>query len=401
MTDFKMPSLGADMDEGTVLEWKVAVGDPVRKGDVVVEVDTDKAAFEVEADRAGTVTEILVEPGTTVPVGTVLARLAGDEAVAGAQPPAEAAPDAGVAEAPRAPSPPAAAAAAPPPPAAPAAGRRPKASPAARKRAAELDIDLAAIARGTGVAGSIRLEDVETAARSAAAEQAAPAVAQAPREVRLRRVIAAVMSRSKREIPHYYLEHPIDLERALGWLEQQNAQRPIGRRILPNVLLLKAVALGLREVPELNGFWIDDALERQAAVNLGVAVSLRRGGVIAPAIHDAADKTLDAMMAELTDLVRRARAGGLRHSEMTGGTITVTSLGDRGTDAVYGVIFPPQVALVGFGAVATRPWVVAGEVVPRRLVTATLSGDHRASDGHRGGLLLRAIEHRLQEPETL
>ncbi len=351
-------------------------------------------------------------------VGTVLALLQGGggatgrESSAGRSQPAEPAPP----SAPSRPmvSPPAAASAQrshglPP-------GHRPRISPRARKRARELGVDIAAIPGGSGVDGSIDVADVEAAAAATApavtkpAEAApappasAPAAAAAEpasRQARLRSVIAAAMSRSKREIPHYYLEHTFDLDPALGWLEQANRERPITERILPNVLLLKAMADALDTVPELNGFWIDGSFQQQEAVHLGVAISLRGGGVLAPALHDVQDKPLDQLMVELSDLVRRARAGKLRHREMTDGTITVTSLGDRGTDTVLGVIFPPQVALVGFGTVAVRPWVVDGDVVPRRVVTATLSADHRASDGHRGALFLRALADRLQEPETL
>ncbi len=405
-----MPSLGADMDEGTVLEWKVAPGQAFAKGDVVLEVDTDKAAFEVEADHDGVMGAILVQPGTTVPVGTVLARLQGATEGKKSAPESRSGDHAqGEEQRP---------------------GHRPRISPRARKRARELGVDIGAIGRGTGVDGSIDVADVEAAAIAPPESRAGGRSHQereesraggrshqegeesqsgdrsrgqgaGTRQARLRSVIAAAMSRSKREIPHYYLGHTFDLEPALAWLERENRERPITQRILPNVLLLKAIADGLDTVPELNGYWIDGAFQQQEAVHLGVAIALRGGGVIAPALHDMQDKPLDQVMAELSDLVRRARAGKLRHREMTDGTITATSLGDRGTDTVLGVIFPPQVALVGFGTVAVRPWVVDGQTLPRRVVTATLSADHRASDGHRGALFLRAVADRLQEPETL
>jgi pyruvate dehydrogenase E2 component (dihydrolipoamide acetyltransferase) len=209
------------------------------------------------------------------------------------------------------------------------------------------------------------------------------------------------MARSKREIPHYYLAHTISMTRALTWLGEVNARRPIQDRILPGALLLRAVALALWDIPELNGFWVDGAYRPSEQVHLGTAIALRTGGILAPAILDADDKPLDQLMTELRDLVARARAARLRSSELTSATITVTSLGDRGCEAVWPVINPPQVAIVGFGAILERPWVEGGAVVPHQTVVATLAADHRVSDGHRGGLCLSAIDHLLQEPDKL
>jgi pyruvate dehydrogenase E2 component (dihydrolipoamide acetyltransferase) len=181
----------------------------------------------------------------------------------------------------------------------------------------------------------------------------------------------------------------------------ENEQRPVADRLLYGVLLLKATALALQEVPELNAFWQDNRLTVQPSVHLGVAVSLRGGGLIAPALHDADRKSVGELMCELRDLVARVRTGGLRSSELSDPTITVTSLGEQGVEAVYGVIYPPQVALVGFGKVIERPCCVEGQIVPRPVVTATLAGDHRATDGHRGGVFLAAVARLLQEPAKL
>jgi pyruvate dehydrogenase E2 component (dihydrolipoamide acetyltransferase) len=217
----------------------------------------------------------------------------------------------------------------------------------------------------------------------------------------MRQAIAAAMARANREIPHYYLSTTIDLKPALDWLTAQNERCPVADRLLYGVLLLKATALALREVPELNAFWQDDRLAIQPSIHLGVAVSLRGGGLIAPALHDADRKSLGQLMKELRDLVARVRSGGLRSSELSDPTITVTSLGEQGIEAVYGVIYPPQVALVGFGKVVERPWSVTGQIVSRPLVIATLAGDHRATDGHRGGVFLAALERLLQDPAKL
>jgi len=262
-------------------------------------------------------------------------------------------------------------------------------------------VDLATV-RGTRLDGAVTLDDVRAAA---AAKAPAPAPAPVPaaedRAAAMRAAIAAAMSRSKREIPHYYLGTKIDLKRALDWLEAENRKRPITERLLPAVLLLKAVALAVREVPETNGFWVDGAFRPSTPVHLGVAISLPHGGLVAPAIHDADGLSLDALMAALRDVVERARVGRLRSSEVTDPTITVTNLGEQGVGTVYGVIYPPQVALVGFGAVVERPWAVGGLLGVRPIVSATLSADHRASVGHRGARFLAAIDRLLQEPEKL
>jgi pyruvate dehydrogenase E2 component (dihydrolipoamide acetyltransferase) len=272
-------------------------------------------------------------------------------------------------------------------------------SPAARKLARERAIDLHTITP-SGPHGAIVLRDVEGAAAPAPAPPPRPRRPPPPTAGPVRDAIAAAMSRSKREIPHYYLAHTISLRRALTWLAATNAARPIGDRILPGALLLRAVSRALWDVPELNGFWIDGAFRPSEEVHLGTAIALRTGGVIAPAILDADELSLDALMAALRELVTRARSGHLRSSELTSATITVTSLGDRGCEAVWGVINPPQVAMVGFGAIADRPWAEDGQLAVHPVVTVTLAADHRVSDGHRGGLFLHAIDRLLQEPQT-
>ncbi len=217
----------------------------------------------------------------------------------------------------------------------------------------------------------------------------------------MRRAIARSMSHSKREIPHYYLATHVDLDRALSWLEIRNEERPITGRVLPAAMLLKATALALRQTPDLNGHFIDDGFRPSEAIHVGVAVSLREGGLVAPAIHDADLLDLDELMTGLRDLVNRARSWRLRSSEMSDPTITVTNLGDRGVETAYPVIIPPQVAIVGFGKVSEMPVVVDGQVVVHPVVHATLAGDHRVTDGHRGGLFLDALDRLLQEPEKL
>ncbi|MFZ2173000.1 MAG: dihydrolipoamide acetyltransferase family protein, partial [Rhodococcus sp. (in: high G+C Gram-positive bacteria)] len=278
-----------------------------------------------------------------------------------------------------------------------AEARRPRVSPAARREAERLGLDLASIT-GTGPMSSITLADIDRAAAETAA--AVPTVTK-DKTREMRRAIAASMSRSKREIPHYYLTEQIPLQAAGAWLERENAGRSITERVLMAAVQLKAVAVAATRFPDLNGFWQDGEFRPQSSVHIGVAISLRQGGLVAPAIHDTAEKPLVQLMKELTDLVARVRAGSMRSSEMSDPTLTVTNLGDRSVDAVYGVIYPPQVALVGFGKPAERPWVVDGEVRALPVVTGTLAADHRASDGHRGALFLAAINNIMQHPEEL
>jgi pyruvate dehydrogenase E2 component (dihydrolipoamide acetyltransferase) len=217
----------------------------------------------------------------------------------------------------------------------------------------------------------------------------------------MRLAIGRLMARSKREIPHYYLSNTVDLTAAMGWLHQRNRELAISQRLVPAALLLKAAALAARQVPELNGYWDNDQFNAAGAVHLGVPVSLRGGGLLTPAIRDAADLPPGELMARLHDLVIRARAGRLRRAELTDATITVTNLGDQGVEAVFGVIFPPQVALVGIGKVTERPVAVNGMIGPRPTVITTLSADHRASDGYTGARFLTAMSDLLQRPEEL
>lgn len=372
------------MEAGTLVAWRKKVGDPVRRGETLAEVETDKGVIDVESFHTGVVEQVLVQPGQKTPVGALLAVIRVEGETTASAVPAVAVP-------PAAPITPQAQRPIPSPP--PAMPGHARISPLARKIAAELGIDPTKV-HGTGPGGAVQKEDIE---RAAAAAPKPPA----DRRAGMRRAIAAAMTRSKREIPHYYLATTIDLHRALVWLEGENLNRPVEHRVLPGVLMLKAAALALREVPELNAIWEGDRAVPSPAIQLGVAIALRGGGLVAPALHGADRLALGELMSRFRDLVARARAGSLRSSELTDPTVTVTSLGDQGVETVFGIIYPPQVALVGFGKVVDRPWVVEGQVVPRRVVTATLSADHRASDGHRGALFLAAVDRLLQEPSQL
>jgi pyruvate dehydrogenase E2 component (dihydrolipoyllysine-residue acetyltransferase) len=414
MAEFVMPALGADMSAGTLLEWLKQPGDRVERGEIIAIVHTDKADIEVEVYSSGVIQELRVEPGTEVPTGTVLA-LIGEEGEAPAAAPKAAEP--------------AAAAAEPVLVAAEGDGHRLLVSPAAKHLAVELGIDLSTV-EGSGPGGRIQRKDVERAKAAAPPpppaevpaapppEAAAPPAAAPPpaaptpaaphaaapaedAQAAMRRAIAAAMGRSKREIPHVYLGQTIDLSSAVAWLADENTRRSVPDRLLLGVLLVKAVALALRDFPELNAKWEGEQVVRSERIHVGNAIFLRGGGLVAPAIHDTDQRSLDELMHSFRDLVARARSFSLRASEMSDPTITVTSIGERGVEVIYPIIVPPQVAIVGFGKIVDRPWVSSGQLLVCPVVTATVSVDHRVADGRVGSAFLAAIDQRLQEPEDL
>lgn len=392
MSEFRMPSLGADMERGTLVEWNVRPGDRVERGQVVCVVETQKGAIDVEVWESGTVARLVVEEGRQVPVGEVLAVIRAEDDNADS----ETARDESIESE---------ATAAATAPGTATAGERRRISPAARKRAAELGIDPASV-NGSGPGGAITLADIEQADVEPAAAPAPEAPAGHPAaghdaHAAMRQAIAAAMARSKREIPHYYLGQTLCVESALEWLEAHNAKRSVAERLIFPVLQLRAVAMALQEVPTLNGWFIDGAFRPAEGVHLGVAIALRGGGLVAPALHDADRLAPDAMMAALRDLLTRARQDRLRSSELTDAGLTVTNLGDLGVESVQGVITPPQVALVGFGRVAERPWVRDGRVVAARCLHATLAADHRVTDGAIGARFLARLTDLLTEPDRL
>ncbi|WP_212523923.1 dihydrolipoamide acetyltransferase family protein [Actibacterium sp. MT2.3-13A] len=399
---FTMPSLGADMEAGTLVEWLVAPGDQVKRGDVVAVVETQKGAIEIEIFDEGEVARLDAAVGQKLPVGAPLALIRGAGETAAPAPEAAAEPEAA---APPAEAPEAVAPAAPvevakpapePAPAASAAfGGVIPASPAARHEARLRGIDLSAVA-GSGPGGAVRLADLDRGRP----RPAPPAADRGQMLAEMRKAIAAAMSKSKREIPHYYLFHKVDLQAATDWLAAANAQRGPEERLLMGALLLKATAVAAARSKAVNGHYAD-GFTPSKAVHAGFAVAMRGGGLIAPAIRDADRLSLDETMAAMRDVIARVRAGRLRSSELTDGTITVSSLGENGVGALAGIIYPPQVALVGFGAPAEEPAVVAGQVVPRTMITLSLAGDHRASDGRLGAKFLTDIETLLQDPEAL
>ncbi len=381
-----MPSLGADMESAILMEWHVKEGDNVVKGQVIAEVETSKGVIEIEVFEDGIVEKLLVEVETECKVGTPLATIASDakeklevkvepkndteiEPVQKAEVKEESKEK--IKE-----------------------EQRIKVSPAARKKADELGIDITKITPKDGV---IQLAQVQNNASIKVEQKSVKSVTKDG----MRQAIAAAMSKSNAEIPHYYLSTSINMTPALEYLNELNKQRSIQDRILPVAMLIRAVVLALKEVPELNGFWVENEHRISKEIHLGIAIAKRKSGLITPALLDADKKNLDETMTSLGDLITRTRSGKLKSSEMTKQTITITNLGDLGVDSVYGVIYPPQVAVVGFGIIKDTPWAEGDALCVRKVMQATIAGDHRATDGRVGAQFLDKLNTFLQNPKEL
>jgi pyruvate dehydrogenase E2 component (dihydrolipoamide acetyltransferase) len=380
MSTFVMPSLGADMESAVLMEWKVKEGESVSKGDIIAEVETSKGVIEIEVFEDGVIEKLLVKEETDCAVGTPLAVIRSkeqeveekesqefkiDESPQKVLEPEEKKTDEKVFK------------------------QRIKISPAARKKAKELGVELSEV---QGDKKEIHLRDIESETVPKKSEHPASGMRQA---------IAKAMSLSNAQIPHYYLSSSINMSPALKWLEEVNRNRAIQERILPAALLIQAVVYALKEVPELNGFWRNDALEISKEINPGIAIALRKEGLITPAILNANELNLDGTMKSLSNLIERTRSGKLRNSEITEQTITITNLGDLGAESVFGVIYPPQVALVGFGRIMNAPWAEGDTLSVRKVLQATIAGDHRATDGRIGGKFLDKLNQILQIPQEL
>ena len=429
MIEYKMPSLGADMESGFLREWRVKPGDRINKGDIIADVETQKGIIEVEVFDDGIIGELLVKVDQQVPVGTTMATILTSEenkperdAVKKDIPTAENGKKNEEAQDQLKEERPSEQGYAPTPK--PDRKEKPphiRASPLARKVASEKGIDIATV-HGTGPEGAITRDDVMHATEEktgapplpkqepgiSETEKLPPAPSEAETALTtpttagesIRMAVAAAMSRSNREIPHYYLETKIDMSHTLKWLAEENKQREVKERLLPAVMQIKAVARALAEVPDLNAWW-ENGLQRKESINIGYVVALRTGGIVVPTLHDADNKSLDELMQDLNTLIPRARALRLRSSDISESTITVTSLGEGAVETVYGVIYPPQVALVGFGGITEQPWAENGMLAARPVLVVTLAADHRASDGNTGNKFLKALKHYLQHPDEL
>ena len=380
-----MPSLGADMEAGTLVEWLKSPGDHLVRGDIIAVVETQKGAIEIEVFEDGVLSDVLVQPGEEVPVGQPLALIRG---AAEAQPAIDLPP---AVPTPQSPVPAGRERVRPLPP---ASTDTPRISPAARRLAERRSLDVKTIAPGSD--GIIGLREVEAA--GVAVPDRRPGQID---QIEMRRAIDSAMSRANRDIPHYYVSSTIDVTPMMDWLAAYNADRPVDERLLYAVPIVRAVALCLRDFEDLNGSFAEGTYHPASSVNLGIAIATRGGGLMTPAILETDTLDQPTLMAKLSDLVRRVRAGGLRSSELSMATATLTNLGEETADTLLPIIYPPQVSIIGCGQIQTRPWVIDGAIVPRQLIEITVAGDHRVSDGRRGAQFLRSLTKRLGMPEEL
>lgn len=422
--ELKMPALSPTMEEGTLAKWLVKEGDSVQSGDLLAEIETDKATMEFEAIDDGVIAKILVAEGSdNVKVGTVIALIAGEdedvaEAAKGA-PKAEAKSEAKAelkAEEKPAAEPAKAASTAPAASVAPD-GERIKASPLARRLAADQGIDLSTLT-GTGPGGRIVKADLEGASRAApvaaakAVEQAAP-VAAAPAATKpfetdvphtaeklsnMRKTIARRLTEAKQTIPHIYLTVDIQLDALLKLRSDLNkALEPQGVKLSVNDLLVKALAKALVQVPSCNVSFAGDQLIRYERADISVAVSIP-GGLITPIVVDAGNKAISAIATEIKDLAARAKEGKLQPDEYQGGTASLSNMGMFGISQFDAVINPPQAMIMAIGAGQQRPWIIDGALGIATVMSATGSFDHRAIDGADGAQLMQAFKNIIENP---
>jgi pyruvate dehydrogenase E2 component (dihydrolipoamide acetyltransferase) len=420
----KMPALSPTMEQGKLARWLVKVGDTVSSGDIMAEIETDKATMEFEAVDEGVIVSIDVAEGTDeVKVGTIIAQLAGEGEDASAAPaPAAAAPVAAPAAAP---APAAAAPAAAPAPRA-ASGDRISASPLARRIAAQKGVDLAGVA-GTGPNGRIVKADVEGAkpgaaapAPAAAAPAAAPVAPAAPAPAApaalpdfgiphedqplsgMRKTIARRLTESKQQVPHIYLTVDIRLDALLKLRGEVNASLAArGIKVSVNDMLIKALGVALEQVPVCNVAFAGDSIRQYKRADVSVAVSIPNG-LITPIITDAAAKSLSKISTEMADLGKRAKEGKLAPSEYVGGTASLSNMGMMGIKQFEAIINPPQAMILAIGAGEKRPWVLEdGSLGVATAMTVTGSFDHRAIDGADGARLMAALRTLVENPLSL
>ncbi len=372
-----MPSLGADMEQGTLVEWLKQPGDVIHRGDVLAVVETQKGAIEIEVFSDGVLRDCRASPGERVPVGEVIAILDSDDTstMPTVKPSFSAVPLHQPVSAERLPG-------------------KPKITPAARRLAQQFGLDVSNIAAdSSGVVGLRQVQASSTVTSTSEVRTSGIDFKE------MRKAIAAAMARSKREIPHYYVSSDLDVTALMDWLAQANASRSVADRLLYAVPLFRILARTLVETPELNGHYEQGTFSPAQTVNAGIAVAMRGGGLVAPSIQDVAGKSIDELRESLTDLVGRVRSGRLRSSELSNATVTFSNLGERTADTLMPIIYPPQVAIIGCGQIVRRPWVKDGEVQVRQVMSVTVAGDHRVSDGRSAARFLSRLEQRLITPE--
>jgi len=418
MKTLTMPSFGADMAVGTIVKWNVKPGDSVSKGDIIASIETMKGLIDMEVFDDGIMVRLLAGEGDELEIGCPIAELQlkneedsnnnPEQIIKSVEPhnlevgsnravsqdvalhssdsqhvegkvrrvPTD------VEEKSRY----------------SLNTRQPKISPAARSKAEHLGIDWRQLPQGKGPDGALLSDDINIVNKRPT-EPASDSDKDS--SDMMREAIALTVSRSKRDIPHYYLQLDMVLDNTLTWMNHYNADLPPSKRILSNAVIYSAIARALISFPMFNGFYQDGHYQSSDTVHLGNTISLRQGGVMVVAIHNAQRLGLAELMEKIKDQVNRARNGGLRMSEMQDATVTVSNLGDRGCDTIQSIIFPPQVAIIGIGRQRTVPWVIDNMVTSATIISISLAADHRVSDGHSGALLLNKINKLLQTPERL
>jgi pyruvate dehydrogenase E2 component (dihydrolipoamide acetyltransferase) len=413
-TEVILPSLGFDMVEGTVARWLKKEGDPVEKGEAIVEIETEKASVEVETAVSGVLQKILVPAGETVAVGTVIGMIAApDEMPAGKpgeiperrepSPPPSVSPADRTEKASEKPKKPAEEKEEEPEEAGPPR-RRIKASPIARKMAEEAGIDLARI-KGSGPDGRVMERDVQAAmgAEPSAAEPktgtGVPAGEIVPMS-RMRKAIARRMTESKAKVPHFYVTVNVNMDEAMNMREQLNRLAPESEKISINDLIVAAAARTLSRFPDMNATYRGETLEKHSRIHIGIAVALP-DGLIPPVLRDADRKTLREIAAGSKELGERARAGRLRSGDLGTGTFTISNLGMFDVEEFIAIINPPEAAILAVGEVTSRPIAAGGEVRIASMMKATLSVDHRVADGAQAGRFMQELKKLLENPVNL
>lgn len=423
-----MPQMGADMTEGTVLKWLKSLGDQIQRGDILAEIETDKATVELEAYESGELIKIVAEEGDVVPVGELIALIgAAGEAPADDSPSTDekSEPKRGRTRVARAPEPKDEDEAESDdqeaddrPKARPAheAGDRVRISPVARRIAEDNDVDVSAL-KGSGPDGRILRRDVEEALHSrtedkpaaSAAEAPAPKTEEAPAPTtkgeteplsRIRTTIARRMLASKQQQPHYYLTLDVDMGPALEFRKTLNQAASETQKVSINDLVVKACALALERHPKFTAQFTGDALQFAEDIDINIGIALDEG-LIAPAILDCGRKSLGRIAEDAKGLIERAREGKLRADEYVTGCFTITNLGAYGVESLIGIINPPQAAILGVGSVMAQPVVRDGELAVGQVMKIALSADHRVSDGAEGARFIKEIQGLLENPVSL
>ena len=429
MTDVNMPKLSDTMEEGTIVEWKKKTGDEVKQGDVLAEVESDKATFDLEAETGG-VLSILVEQGVPAKIGAPIARI-GDASAAPAKEKAKAPTPTSTSPAPHpapqaAPtSPPSGEASSPPPQPPPPAGTSPqvgkqdsaedgehvKASPLAKRLAAEMGVDIATL-KGSGPDGRIVKEDVLAAAGTkTTGERRRPSPA-APREAgpdievidptRMQATIARRMVESKSTVPEFTVTVEARVDQAVSMRQQLKDSVPGADKVTMTDMLVRACALALRKFPEVNTSWVDGRFQRKRAVNIGLAVAPSQGmGLLVPVVHDADIKDLIQISIESRQVIERARSVRPNEGDLSGATFSISNLGMYGVDEFVAIINPPEAAILAVGAIKDVPVVDDGRIVPGKVMRMTLSVDHRVFYGATAAQFMAEVKRLIETPVTL